>query len=65
MSDEDSWVDNRWARKQAEEEANVAAGKCKCGNTAEPEHECPYNEIEGNTYCNCCVSCMDSCARDI
>lgn len=43
-------------------------GKCRCGETSERLHTCPFaEEINGDseTLCNCCSECEHQCAMDI
>jgi len=47
---------------------DVDVEKCACGNLANEEHTCPYNEDINNdsiTLCNCCDDCIDECSGDI
>lgn len=41
--------------------------ECKCGNTAEPLHTCPYLEEINNDkkLCNCCSECKSNCSDEV
>jgi hypothetical protein len=42
--------------------------KCKCENSSDAPHTCPFEEeINGDseTLCNCCPECEHQCAMDI
>jgi hypothetical protein len=42
--------------------------KCKCGNSPQELHTCPYAEdVQGDsiTLCNCCSDCENQCIADI
>ena len=45
---------------------DVDVEKCACGNLANEEHTCPYNEDINNDggLCNCCDNCIEQCAVD-
>lgn len=41
---------------------------CKCGETGEPDHSCPYAEEindDSDSLCNCCQKCRHECAMDV
>ena len=45
----------------------ISLSKCKCGNNAETEHNCPYAEdiLGVSEICNCCKECTYQCSQDI
>ena len=45
----------------------ISLSKCKCGNNAETEHNCPYSEdiLGVSEICNCCKECTYQCSQDI
>ncbi len=47
---------------------NVYGQQCKCGNTSEELHPCPYKQEmceDENTLCNCCKDCQHECCMDV